>query len=105
MSTTFKQVYKEGDKVDHGVSHSLVNTFLNLNFIQFFFERGPLSHQIYQPPVNNRTIDWGSLSDNTSDRTLLNVLVDTQNSIVSTPNAFFPYSLRDMPADVDAARS
>lgn len=48
-----------------------------LNFLQFLFERGPSSHHMYQPAVNNRPIDFASYtSDSGVNRALCKVFLN-----------------------------
>ena len=104
ITLEFKQVYSDAERKHRGVVHTQIATICNLNFIQFFWERGPKSHHIYQPEVNNRKIDWGSLKDSGEDRPLVEVLANRGNQIIDAPFAFFPYSLQVTPEQLDETR-
>ena len=52
-----------------------------LSFLQFFFERGPTSHHMYQPPVNNRPVDFTSYTaDSGENRALRKVFITSRAS-------------------------
>ena len=98
----FTYVYPVDNPEHHkGVYHTLQHAFPNLNAIQLFWEKGPVSHQIYQPSINNRTINWEAVTtEKKNDRSLTNVLANRSTSTIVSPFAFEPYSIHTLtPAD------
>ena len=94
----FKEIFKDDNKnTSRGIYHSTPIYCNSLRFAQFFFERGSVSRQLYQPIINTRAIDFGSYSKGTNEnRALKDVLARTRgNEDISSPMSLHMYSLRE----------